>query len=245
MKLSSPVAVAFSIISFTAFAVFGFSNVARAFRISGSSTGTWGKPIPQTRQEAIQNGRSVNTNPFHTGVGESKFTWGQTGVFNTPPNSLDFTGNNSFSTKTNSLFKIGELTYFNGTTPLGTNVDEARLNLDISFTNPVKTTEKFDFSFSLKNTPNLGTPEENADYVLIRQNVAQQIFQVNGRTFALSLTGFIPEGSNKKVNEFRSLEETTTKAEIYGTITSVPEPTTFAGLSILGVYLVSRRKSRK
>jgi len=50
-----------------------------------------------------------------TGVGTNAFTYGDPGGFGTGPNSLTFAGV-GFSSAFETPFKVGTLTYFNGTT---------------------------------------------------------------------------------------------------------------------------------
>jgi hypothetical protein len=249
MKLSSPVAAIIPYLAVSLMTVLGFSGQAQAFRFSGSSAGTWGNPTPEKVNPDYPN---APIRPIFTGVGGNRFTWGEPGVRFangqiSVANWMEFDGISNFETKTNNLFKVGSLTYFNGTTPLGTNVDSVPLNFSVLFNNPTNERKNFDFQFQLVNTPNLGTAEQNADFVFVKQNIRNQTFEVDGRKFALQITGFRQEQNilNQSVNEFRVLEGATTTASIYGTIVSVPEPATLTGISLLGAYLIYRRKSSR
>ncbi|NJL63293.1 MAG: PEP-CTERM sorting domain-containing protein [Methylacidiphilales bacterium] len=174
--------------------------------------------------------------------------------FGTPSNSLIFQGT-SFASDFNSLFKIGDLSYYNGTVPLYTNVEKVPLNLRLSFQNPAKIAEDFDFNFNLINTPN--DPKipisdiANADYVFPTPAFANRSFSYSGKQYTLELTGFIEDGSSTSAKEFRVKEGAKTTAAIYGRITvvppavKVPEPGIVAGLSLLGFYVVVRKKYQK
>ena len=170
MRLSSFVATVMSTFTVAAVAVLGFSSLAQAQAIGGSSSGIWGKPTPG----------SIDIDPNFTGVGTNLFSWGQPNVPGTLPNQLLFKGN-SFTGDIGSLFQIGNLTYHNGTVNLGTSVDSVPLTLEVSLSNPVKLSEAFNFNFELVNTPNESTdPRKNADFVVVSENFSDRNFLFNG-----------------------------------------------------------------
>lgn len=238
MKLSSVFVTTLSV-AVTALTALGFSSQAEALTFSGKSSGAWGEPTPG----------SINTNPIFSGVGNNSFSWGDPDDFGTGPNQLTFNGD-SFSSKMGSLFKIGDLTYFNGSVTPNTSVDFVPLNLHVSFGDRVNVSEVFDFNFQLVNTPN-DSPiaADNADFVYVGKNFGNRNFTFADKKYTLSLTGFREKGSTTDVSEFRVLEGEKTTAAIFAKITEVPpaktipEPGTVAGLSLLGIYLISRRKS--
>lgn len=241
MKLSSlfNIAVPFSV---AALGIIGFSNQAEAAAFSGNVSGSWGKPTSG----------SINTDAVYTGVETNVFTWGDPTLFkNASANQLVFEGS-SFSTDAGSLFKIGDLTYRNGTVLLGTSVESVPLNLSLSFDEASKVDQVFDYEFSLKNTPNLSDdPELNADYVYVTEKDAKRRFIYGGDAYTLSLTGFSQDNGETQVNEFRVLEGEKTTAAIFGKINKlpfskkeVPEPGFLLGLSAVSVYLISQRKAK-
>jgi hypothetical protein len=245
MKLSLVCTSTMSGFVVTVLTVAAFSSQARALNFSGISSGTWEKPTPG----------SINDVPVFTGVGSNTFTWGDAKPSNprfaTPPNQLVFTGN-SFSTQADSLFKIGNLSYFNGTVPEGTSVESVPLNLRISFSNPSNLSEAFNFDFDLKNTPNTSkNPADNADFVAVKENFGSRSFAYEGIKYTLALTSFSQDEGKTRVNEFRVLEGEKTTSAIYAKITQVseakkvPEPGAIAGLSLLGLYLISRKKNTR
>jgi hypothetical protein len=240
MKLSLVFATAICSFFVGATTEFGFSGQADALTFAGISNGTWGEPTPG----------STNTNPIFTGVGSNTFTWGDPNIC--PPdldipgcqvigsNKLNFNGN-SFSTDINSEFQIGDLTYFNGTVLLGTSVEFVPLNLNLSFSSPLGISEVFDFKLRLVNTPNEAIdPEQNADFVFIDTNLSNRTFSFEGDKYTLELTGFNPNVDQKSI---KALEGGTTATAIYAKIKSVPEPSLVVGLSLLGIYLISRKKN--
>lgn len=240
MKLSLIFATAISSFFVSATTGFGFSGQAHALTFSGISNGTWGEPTPG----------SLDINPLYTGVGSNTFIWGDGNVcppgLNTPSgctitgsNELIVNGN-SFSTDINSGFKIADLTYFNGTVLKGTSVEFVPLNLNVSFRSAVGISQVFDFNLRLVNTANEATdPKINADFVFIDKNFSNRSFIFEGNKYTLELTGFNPDFRQKSIE---GLEGTTTKIAIYAKIETIPEPATVAGISLLGIYLISRKK---
>lgn len=238
MKLSSVFVTTLSV-AVTALTALGFSSQAQALTFSGNSSGAWGEPTPG----------GMNTNPKYSPPGSNLFSWGDPDDFGTGPNQLTFAGN-TFSSEMGSLFKIGDLTYFNGSVTPGTSVDFVPLNLHVSFGDRLNVSEVFDFNFQLVNTPN-DSPiaADNADFVYVGKNFGNRNFTFADKKYTLELTSFREKGSTTDVSEFRVLEGEKTTAAIFAKITEVPpaktipEPGTVAGLSLLGIYLISRRKS--
>jgi hypothetical protein len=235
-----------SALAFTAIAAVGFCNQAQAQLFAGESSGTWGEP------EIGQNVDAV-----YTGVGTNQFAWGDAGTFGTGANQLIFTGN-PISSGINSLFKVGDLTYFNGTVALGSQVESVPLDILLSLTIPTTFGEVFSFDFELVNTNNTGTPDENADYVYIIDNFGDRSFSFSGKEYTLELTGFSQDDGTTSVSQFRVREGETTTAAIFARITEappspetppppppkqVPEPASAAGVSLLGIYLITRQQS--
>ncbi|MCF2150838.1 choice-of-anchor K domain-containing protein [Desmonostoc muscorum LEGE 12446] len=230
MRRSLVFAAAISSFFVTATTAFSFSGQAQAFFFSGTSSGTWGQPTPG----------SIDTNPTYTGVGTNTFTWGQPYPSSTPPNKLIFTGS-SFSGNIDSVFKISDLSYFNGTVLKGTSVEFLPLNLNLSFNSPVGIDQVFNLNFHLVNTANTSTnPQENADLVFLDTNLSNNSFTFAGNKYKLELTGFNPDVPQLSI---KVPEGSTTKTALYARIKTIPEPATIAGLSLVGIYLISRKKS--
>lgn len=226
-----------------ALSVIGFSNQAKAGVLSGSINSSWGIPTPG----------SINTESVYTGVDTNVFTWGDPTLFEgASANQLVFEAS-SFSTDAGSLFKIGDLTYGNGTVLLGTSVESVPLNISLSFSEPPEINEVFEYGFFLQNTPNLSNdPELNADFLFVIENDVKRNFKYRGDEYTLSLAGFSQDNGKMRVNEFRVLEGEKTTASVFAKIDKVtfskqeiPEPGFGVGLSVLGFYLISRRKAKK
>ncbi|MCC5662726.1 choice-of-anchor K domain-containing protein [Nostoc sp. CHAB 5784] len=245
MKLSLVFAAAISSFFVGATTALGFSDQADALTFSGISTGTWGKPT--------SGSTDINPNPIYTGVGNNIFTWGDANVCLPSPNpsgctitgsnKLTFTGN-SFSTDINSVFKIADLAYFNGTVVKGTSVEDVPLNVNVSFSPPIGISQVFNFKLHLVNTPNDATnsEEENADFVFIDENFSNPTFTFEGNEYTLELTGFNADFGQISI---KALEGGTTKTAIYAKIKTIPEPATVAGLFLVGMYLISSKKLPK
>jgi hypothetical protein len=230
MKLNLVFATAISSFFVSAGTGFGFSSQARALTFSGISSGTWGEPTP----------RSTDANPTYTGVGNNSFTWGQPPLPAGLPSKLTFDGS-LFSADIDSVFKIADLTYFNGRVLKGTSVGFVPLNINVSFSPTVGISQVFDFKLGLLSTLNKVTsPENNGDFVFIDTNLSNRSFTFGGNKYTLELTGFNPDVRQLSIE---ALEEATTTTAIYAKIKSIPESTPVVGLSLLGIYLISRKNS--
>jgi hypothetical protein len=239
----NPLFITVKTLTLSVIVAIGFVSQAQAQTFTGNSSGTWGNPTVGS-----------NDAPNYSGVGTDTFSWGDPADFGTGANVLTFTGN-SISTPIDSIFKVGDLTYFNGSVASGTTVDSVPLNVLLNLQNPVnKVAEYFGFNFKLVSTPNTGTPEENADFVYVVNNFSDSTFKLANSDYTLKLTGFSQNGGVTSVDQFRVLENQKTTAAIFGKIVQVPstdpsalpikvpESTSLVGLSLLGIYLISSRK---
>ncbi len=96
-----------------------------------------------------------------TGVGTSHFTWGQA---NPDVSSLDFAGG-SFDTSPGVRFKLGTLTYHNGTIVNATGATSVDFDAAINFTNVPEKNTHLTATFGLVNSVNTDDPRESADIV--------------------------------------------------------------------------------
>lgn len=94
-----------------------------------------------------------------SGVGTLTFSWGAG-----DPSSLSFAGT-SFDTKPNTVFKLGTLTFHNGTITSGTAADSVTLNTQINFDNISEKNFALSSKFTLTNTLNNDDPIASADQV--------------------------------------------------------------------------------
>lgn len=201
------------------------AHPATALTFTGSGTGTWGTPL------------STENDPQFTGVGTSEFTWGTASALEAHPNQLSFQGS-QFTAEENDVFKVGDLTYFNGTILANTGIASVPLNFELAFSDPIGRSQVFSIDFEILTTPNVGTAEENADAVMPIASMSEQSFSVKGEDYTLSLVGFSQDGGLTTSEEFRVLEDARITASLFGRIVAVPlepssripEPGAIAGL---------------
>mgnify|MGYP000128175241 CR=1 FL=1 len=232
----------------TTTALVSFTSAAQAINFSGTSSGQWGMPANPSGSTVLssQNGELNN-----------RLSWGRTdkcGGGCTPFNNYVQYDGVSFNAGVGSLFNLGNLTYRNGSTWDGFNGDFP-LNIALSLTNPFSSTKAFDFSFNIFNTPN-NTGDAVIDGDKLRfstAGISSQQFNYDGVDYTLELTGFSSDGGQTIMSEFNSPEASIANASLYGKLTAVvqappqktiPEPAAVAGLSLLGIYFATRRRSR-
>jgi hypothetical protein len=117
----------------------------------------------------------VNPSPgaVAAGVGTSNFSWGIPSPDaggslirrTADSSSLSVTGG-SFNTQPNTMFKLGTITYHNGTTN-GGEASSVELDMRTSFTNVPEMNLTLKTTFNITTTPNTSDPVASADYVTI------------------------------------------------------------------------------
>jgi hypothetical protein len=187
-----------------------------------------------------------------TGVGTYSFTWGNSSGLGSNPNSLTFT-DSSFSSSTETPFKVGSISYFNGTTAAGSVPDSVQLSLTLNFSSPAIPSVSSAYSFNLVSTPNTADPNASADFVDLPSTFGTTLFTIDGTTYDVKLVGFenvLGDGflaSNSQ--SFHVREGRSASADLYAEVTTqtaaVPEPENLAlmlgGLGVLG-FVASRRR---
>lgn len=185
-----------------------------------------------------------------TGVGTSAFTWG-TG-YGTAASSLTF-GGTSFSAATDTYFNLGTLSYYNGTILADSGAEAVDLNLSVNFTSPIGSNETFNYTLQLLNSPNVGTPEEQADKVYLPSLFSSTLFNYDGVNYTLQLGfGTVSSGGFSQIDTLYAYEGQTAQGTLVGKITSnipsanVPDAAATAGLLALGLgaLMASRRAKR-
>lgn len=113
----------------------------------GATAGKFDNPSPST---AVVGG--VGTNAFSWGSGD--------------PSSLNFNAN-AFDTKPDTEFKIGTLSFHNGTIAAGSGADAVDLTISFAFDNVPEKNFGLKAKMVLTNTPNTSDPKASADQVSI------------------------------------------------------------------------------
>src|SRR6266487_3902903 len=126
----------------------------------------------------------------------------------------------------------------------------------IAFTGPVGLGAVLStFTLSLNSTPNLGTPDQNADFVFFPSSFSASVFDIGGTSYTVKLLGFdnvVGDGFlASDGNELHVREGSRATAGLLAVVTSqvpaVPEPSTWAmmflGFASVG-FMAHRRKSK-
>jgi hypothetical protein len=214
-----------------------FSVQAAPLKVTGTTSATFNNPTAGST---------------HSGVSSNKFTWGNPSNFGVGANKLTFKGA-SFSSVLNTPFKIGSLTYFNGTTTAGSNATSVDLNTVFKFKLPGATSVSSSLALALNSTPNTGNAIANADFVTLSNMLAPTFFAISGVDYKLTFTGFQNiKGDGflqSNAQQLHVMEGKSASADLYASIeavSAVPEPETYAmfgaGLALLGLF-ARRRKS--
>jgi hypothetical protein len=211
------------------------SAPALAEDVTGTASGIFVNPLP-------------TVGSITTGTGTSNFTFGDPA--GTPANHLIFTGS-SFASTLETPFKVGSLSYYNGSTYNNpTSVDFA---LSLNFTAPALPVTSSTFTFNLVSTPNTGTADEQADFLYFPSSFSSTSFVIGGTTYSVKLVGFgnvVGDGFlASSSTELHVRENATASADLFAEVSAqsaVPEPASWAmmlaGFGLAGVFLRARRR---
>lgn len=206
--------------------------------------------------DVIGTSSAVFTNPgnpqssaVYSGVNTSSFTWGNGSTYGTGPNNLTFTGAN-FSANFGQDFKLGTLSYFNGTVAGNSTLGNIDLSSRLNFVQPGIPVVSSDFTLRLNSTTNTSDPVASADFVNFTNTSSSALFEINGVSYTVRISGFrnvVGDGFlQSSATSFHVMEGRNASAELFGSVVAapVPEPETYAmmlaGLAALG--FVARRK---
>ncbi|MEN7342592.1 MAG: choice-of-anchor K domain-containing protein [Pseudomonadota bacterium] len=208
-----------------AVSLLAIAGAASATPIAGSTTGTF---------DNAMGGSGMVT----SGEGTSFFTWGRG-----TPSSLSFLGA-GFAGTVGDYFDVGTLIFSNGAIFANTGADSVDLSIGIDFTAPSGISESFTFMMNLINTPNVGSPEDQADTVSFNSLMSSERFNIGAQAFILELeVGQAGEAGFTSIDSFSVFEGASESATIRGRLTAVPAPAGFALLLAgLAGLLVSRRR---
>lgn len=228
------------LVSIALAAVFGATALpVFADPVSGTISGAWVNPNP--------SGAPIVT----SGVGTSTFTWGEPS--GTKANSVNFNSNGgNFLSTTETKFKVGTVTYFNGTTAAGTTPGSVDLALTLNFADPALGPVTSNYTFNIVTTDNTGDADGDADYLNLPTAFSSTSFLIGSTTYNVKLADFENiVGDGFLISDEFSLhvrEGGTASADLYAVVTmqtfAVPEPQNvalmLAGLGMMG--LVARRR---
>lgn len=190
-----------------AVSVIGSAAAVMAGPFAGSSSGVFVNPILQPSAVFL-------------GGGTSTVLWGDTSAFGGPQNQLSFSGTTFSDIPTETSFQVGSLYYYNGTIAVDSGIDGVDLKLTLGFTDPSGITQAFNYPLGIVNTPNGGSAEDNADYVVL-PTVPSTTFTYNGITYTLHVSfGQFVGGGFLVGNQFHVYEDNSATAPIFGKITT-------------------------
>ncbi|MDB6068853.1 MAG: hypothetical protein JWL81_24 [Verrucomicrobiales bacterium] len=197
---------------------------------SGSSSGLFTNPVGDP---------GLVTNLLG-GLTGTLFTWGGPALLLgfDKPNSLSFSGTTFSEISPDEAFELGTLTYYNGTTYVGTNALGVLLNVKLNFSVP-SVIETLPFTFQLLSSTNTKEDKKkdkknkenekqmddaDADYVYIPEVSTEFTTKIKGQTFYLVLR-FGKENSNgfTTIDEFHTHESKSMTGTIYGIFTNHPD----------------------
>jgi len=188
-------------------------NLYKTIFFRGATTGVFHSPLGESTMVSNLGGGA--TNPT--------FNWGKIASGYTKSNSMTFTPASNYTVVPDQEFKIGDLSYYNGTVVSGTSATGVKLRVGLNFTVPERT-EQFEFDFRLYSTINKGVSlDEDADFVWIPTLASQLTAQVQGQTFYLQLRfGNSTSNGFTTIDEFHVHENKSATGAIYGKFTTNP-----------------------
>jgi len=151
-----------------------------------------------------------------------RFQWGDPSIAGQRQNELTFTGASFVKVAPDEEFKLGTLTYYNGTTVSGTNATTVNIALDLDLTTP-GVRESLNFTFRLLSTQNRGhDADEDADYVWIPDVSTNFRTTIKGKQFALILRfGEHSADGFTTIDTFHAHEGKALTGAIYGRLSEV------------------------
>ena len=128
-----------------------------------------------------------------------------------------------FTTATDISFNLGNLTYRNGVTVFGSEPQgDFPLNVRLSLTNPVPSTQNFNFSFNLTATLNeTKDPVKDGDILRFSDGIAKEQFTFQGIDYRLQLVGFSADSGQTTLGRFNTPEQRFSEAQLIGKIKQV------------------------
>lgn len=151
----------------------------------------------------------------------SMFSWGEGLAPTYLPSTVGFEGASFSGVEPGEVFKVGDITYFNGTISGGTGAEAVAFEVEIGFNNDRSV--KFQIPVELVNVPNGGEgtlPEDAADYLRIPNDGIVQDIRLYGEDYrvAIAFGGSTETGGETSLTEFHVWEDNTATAEVFAAI---------------------------
>lgn len=181
---------------------------------AGESSGQWTLPTNPDETTRLVDG---------PGGSNSGLKWGRIDCEGcTVENSIEYKGA-PFAAEVGSLFRVGDLSYVNGSVQGGFNGDFA-LQVALLLNQPAQQLQTFSFAFNILNTPNeTGDPILDGDRLRFSTSgISGQAFSYKGLEYSLELVGFSSDGGSTILSELNSPEDSNTSASLFGRITAKP-----------------------
>ncbi len=170
-----------------------------------------------TASEAQARKLAAETNVFKWGDGSARAGHVQSWV--------KFTGNPSFQLAPGSWGPLGTLEFFNGSSATAAGPTSLALQLALQLHHPAEALLSGTQMLEIVNTPNRGTPEENADGLLLPASSMAFTTSVSGKNFQLEVRFGHRTGEGwGQLADFRVYEGKAAQVVLEGRLTEVPKP---------------------
>lgn len=182
---------------------------------AGESSGQWTLPTNSDETTRLVDGPAGPN---------SGLKWGRIDCEGcTVENLIEYTGA-PFIAEAGSLFRVGDLSYTNGSVQGGFDGDFS-LQVSLLLSQPAQELQTFNFAFNILNTPNeTGDPVLDGDRLRFSTSgISGQAFNYKGLDYTLELVGFSSDGGGTILTEFNSPEDSSATASLFGRITAKPQ----------------------
>lgn len=239
----------------------GFSQAFAQTGVNFAVSGSFQNPVAESSNSILITDNDL-TNGYKSGSdlyqapsglgssgpsGSAFFQWGTPSGSSDHSSALWFKPYSVSNVVADQKFDIGSIYYRNGTIQSGTGANAVDLSLTFRFSSSSSMTTVF--TGSLINTPNTGTADQQADYVLFEAPFVPTTYKdSHGNTYYLELS-FREEGTSTNSASFHVYEGATEQATLVGRFTTtpgtyaIPEPSALL-LGAFGSLLALRRQRR-
>jgi hypothetical protein len=134
----------------------------------------------------IKGGNNLVQSLLNLSLDNVKATYGKA-VSGSSSNTLEFQRVGSFTVAPDTDFKLGVISYNNGTVAGGTEASAIDLKLDMFLTKPTLRTGSASIHLTLWSSPNTKDAKESADYAQLENPKTNFTFAFDGVTYTLQL----------------------------------------------------------